>query len=255
MTQWPAMSLIDVDITDRVATITLNNPERRNSLTLDMADEMSATVEQVESMDVGAMVVTGAGKAFCAGADLDVLEAADGPSLVRIYKSFTRLHASNVPSIAAVNGPAVGAGFNLALCADLRLAGPDAYFDTGFGRLNIHPGGGSTWLMTKQLGLQGAMALAVFGESLDADEAERIGMVWKTIRDGDVVTAAQEMALRAASAPPMLMRKVNHTVNKMLGVEEHGLATQLELDEQLWSLRQPEAREAIAAQITRISAS
>ena len=247
------MSLIDVDITDRVATITLNNPERRNSLTLEMADEMSETVERLESMDVGAMVVTGAGRAFCAGADLDVLEAADGPSLVRIYKSFTRLHASNIPSIAAVNGPAVGAGFNLALCADLRLAGPDAYFDTGFLRLNIHPGGGSTWLMTRQLGLERTMALALFGETLDADEAERVGMVWKTIRDGDVVTTAQEMASRAASGPPMLIRKVNHTINKMLRVEEHGLATQLELDEQLWSLRQPEAQEAIAALKAQIS--
>ncbi len=109
--------------------------------------------------------------------------------------------------------------------------------------------------MTRPLGLGRALALAVFGETLDAEGAERVGLVWRTVRDGDVVETSQAMAHRAAAVPPVLMRKVNHTVNRMLSVDNHGAATQLELDEQLWSLRQPEAVEAITAQKARIAGS
>lgn len=247
------MSLVRTEIADRVALITLSDPDHRNALSLAMADELATTIEDIERQDVGAMVITGEGRAFCAGADLEVLQRAEGTELVRIYKAFTRLYQSNIPSIAAVNGPSVGAGFNLALSADLRLAGESASFDAAFLKLDVHPGGGSTWLLTRQLGLQGAMALTTFIETLDGREAERVGLVWRCLPDDQLLPTALELAGRAAAHPPALMQKLNHTIGRMFAVQDHGSAVQIEMDEQLWSLRQPEAKAAIAARMAQIS--
>ena len=106
------MSLVRTEMVGRVAVITLDDPDRRNALSLAMSDELADTVDRLETQDVGAMVITGAGKSFCAGADLGLLERAEGTELVRIYRSFGRIFQSNIPSVAAVNGAAVGAGFD-----------------------------------------------------------------------------------------------------------------------------------------------
>jgi enoyl-CoA hydratase len=248
------MSLLRTEIADRVATITLTNPERRNALYLDTADALVDAIEELERADVGAMVITGEGSAFCAGADLDVLERADSRELVRIYKAFTRVYTSHIPSIAAINGPAVGAGFNLALCCDLRIAAESARFDAAFLRLAVHPGGGSTWLLTRQIGVEATIAMTLFQEVVDGSEAARIGLVWRCVPDDEVVADATKMARRVAALPPALARKVNHTITRMLSVENHGQAMQYESEEQMWSLRQPEAKAAIAALRERISA-
>ncbi len=247
------MSLVRTEIADRVALITLCDPEHRNALTLPMADELATAIENVERQEVGAIVVTGEPPAFCAGADLGVLERGDGTELVRIYKAFTRLYQCNIPSIAAVNGAAVGAGFNLALSADMRLASTSAFFDTGFLKLAVHPGGGATWLLTRQLGLQATMALTMFVESLDGPEAQQRGLVWKCLPDDELLPTAMELAQRAARHPPVLMQKLNHTIGRMFTISEHGPAVQAEMDEQLWSLRQPEAQAAIRARRGQIS--
>lgn len=247
------MSLVRTEISDRVALITLCDPEHRNALTLPMADALAIAIEEVERQDVGALVVTGEPPAFCAGADLGVLERGEGTELVRIYKTFTRLYQCAIPSIAAVNGAAVGAGFNLALSADLRLAATSAFFDTGFLKLAVHPGGGATWLLTRQLGFQATMALTMFVETLDASEAEQRGLVWKCLPDDQLLPTALELAHRAARHPPALMQKLNHTIGRMFTITEHGPAVQAEMDEQLWSLRQPEAQAAIRARRGQIS--
>lgn len=246
------MSLVRTEINDRVAVITLSDPEHRNALSLEMADELSETVERLELQDVGAMVITGEGSAFCAGADLGLLQRAEGTDLVRIYRSFGRVHSSNIPSIAAVNGAAVGAGFNLALVCDLRVAAESALFDTGFLRLAVHPGGGSTWLMRQLLGVEGTVALTLFEETLDGRGAERVGLAWRCVPDADLVATAVQMAGRAARHPAELARKLRHTIGRMETVAEYGSAVQIEMDEQLWSLNQPDARAAIAARMEQI---
>ncbi len=120
---------------------------------------------------VGAIVVTGEDPAFCAGGDLGELAAADPATLHTVYAGFLAVAECPLPTIAAVNGAAVGAGLNLALACDLRLAGPRARFDARFLSLGLHPGGGYTWMAQRVLGPQGAAALTLFGEVVDAAEA------------------------------------------------------------------------------------
>ena len=141
------MSLVLVDVADGVATLTLNNPAERNTLTAPMVAEIVAAMDAVEADSaVGAVVVTGAAPAFCAGANLGNLAEATKESLGGIYEGFLRIARSPLPTIAAVNGAAVGAGMNLALGCDLRLAARRAKFDTRFLQIGIHPGGGHTWI-------------------------------------------------------------------------------------------------------------
>src|SRR4249919_3896354 len=137
------MTLVHVDIADGVATMTLDDPDRRNALTLPMVDEIVAAMDAIEKDEgVGAIVVTGAPPAFCAGADLgNLVDTGDGPGFRAIYEGFLRVARSPLPTIAAVNGAAVGAGMNMALGCDLRIAARRAKFDTRFIQIGLHPGG------------------------------------------------------------------------------------------------------------------
>jgi enoyl-CoA hydratase len=247
---------IRIDRHDRVAVLTLTDPDRRNALNLDMCAEMLDAVDALETdPDVGALVVTGEGSAFCAGADLSQLGSSQREGLKSIYAGFLRVAASELPTVAAVNGAAVGAGMNLALACDVRLAGPRARFDTRFLDLGLHPGGGHTWMMRRALGPQATFATVIFGQVLDAAEAERVGLVWKAIMDGDgdVVEAAVAMAARAASAPTKVTRLVKATIDDMSTVSNHMDAVERELDPQVWSLNQPAFAERLAALQSKIS--
>ncbi|MFM9225410.1 MAG: enoyl-CoA hydratase-related protein, partial [Actinomycetota bacterium] len=162
------MSLVLVSVTDGVATLTLNNPDERNTLTGPMVEEITAAMDRIEGdSSIGALVVTGAAPAFCAGANLGNLPKASGDSLGTIYEGFLRVARSPLPTIAAVNGPAVGAGMNMALGCDVRVAARRARFDTRFLQIGIHPGGGHTWMLRRIVGPQAASALVLFGEVVD----------------------------------------------------------------------------------------
>jgi enoyl-CoA hydratase len=247
------MSFINTEIVDRVATVTLNDPDRRNALNMDLVHELCETVRSLEHSDVGAMVLTGQGPAFCAGADLTALENADGPALRDIYRAFIDVFESPIPSVAAINGSTVGAGLNLALACDVRVAAESAFFDTGFLKLNVHPGGGHTWLLVREVGLQAAHAMTIFGETLDGRAAERLGLVWKCLPDDEVLPAALKMAAYAASHPKQLMGQVKGTVDEMLAIDTHPAAVDFEFERQMWSIRQPEFKEAIAQMKAKIT--
>lgn len=248
------MTLVLVDVTDGVATLTLNRPEERNTLTAPLVAEIVAAMDAIEADDsVGAVVVTGAPPAFCAGANLGNLATADGQSLGSIYEGFLRIARSPLPTLAAVNGAAVGAGMNLALGCDVRLAARRARFDTRFLQLGIHPGGGHTWMLRRIAGPQLAMAAVVFGEVLDGAEAERVGLVHRCVEDDELLPAAHEMARRAASAPRELVITAKATIQAMADIDDHPSAVQRELEPQLWSTRQPWFAERLAAVQQRIS--
>jgi enoyl-CoA hydratase len=247
------LETIRIERRDRVAVLTLADPDRRNALNLDMCAEMIDAIDALETdPDVGALVVTGEGSAFCAGADLSQLGASQRDGLKSIYSGFLRVAACELPTVAAVNGAAVGAGMNMALACDVRLAGPRARFDTRFLDLGIHPGGGHTWMMRRVLGPQATFATVVFGEVLDAPDAERVGLVWRAV-EGDVVEAAIAMAARAAAAPPELARMVKATIDDMAVVWNHTDAVERELDPQVWSINQPAFAERLAALQAKIS--
>ncbi len=248
------MTLVLLEIVDRVATLTLNNPAERNTLTHPMVEEILAAMDVIESdEEVGAIVVTGAPPAFCAGANLGNLAESSEASLGNIYEGFLRIARSPLPTLAAVNGAAVGAGMNLALGCDVRLAGRRAKFDTRFLQIGIHPGGGHTWMLRRIAGPQTAMAAVVFGEVMDGAEAERVGLVHRCVDDDALLAAAQAMAKRAADAPRELAITVKQTIKDMADVSEHPAAVKRELDPQLWSTRQPWFAERIAALQAKIS--
>jgi enoyl-CoA hydratase len=234
------MSLVIVDKSDGVATLTLNNPTERNTLTAPMVADILAAMDDVENDSaIGAIVVTGAAPAFCAGANLGNLATATPESLSNIYEGFLRIARSPLPTIAAVNGAAVGAGMNLALGCDVRIAARRAKFDTRFLQIGIHPGGGHTWMLRRIAGPQATMATVIFGEILDGAEAERVGLVWKCVDDDALLATAHEMAVRAASAPRELLTVTKETIQAMSGIDANSDAVKREIDPQVWSTRQP----------------
>lgn len=239
---------VDIDAERRVATLTLDEADRRNSLTLPMVAEIVAAVDDLETRDdVGALVVTGAGSAFCAGADLGHLGASRESGLRDIYEGFLRIGRSTLPTVAAVNGAAVGAGMNLALCCDLRVAARRARFDTRFLQLGLHPGGGHTWMLQRAVGPEAARAMVLFGEVLDGEAAQRAGLVWRCVYDGELLESATALAARAASAPRELATRLKQTLNTVAAIDEHADAVDAELGPQVWSLDRPEFQERLAA--------
>jgi enoyl-CoA hydratase len=260
------LSLLGVDVDQRVAIVTLDDPERRNVLSLAMVDEIVAAFDALEDdTDVGAVIVTGAPPAFCAGADLSHLagagqtgdqsgaEAEDQSGLRSVYDGFLRVARSSLPTVAAVNGPAVGAGMNLALACDVRMAARSARFDTRFLKLGLHPGGGHTWMLRRLAGAQTAAAMVLFGEVLGGAEAVEAGLAWRCVDDNALLEHACALAAKAAEAPPALVRRAKETIAAMAHVTDHDEAVQVELTAQLWSLQQPEFAERLAAMRERIS--
>jgi enoyl-CoA hydratase len=240
-----------VDVADHIALITVNDPDRRNAVTFEMSAGLRRAVDAAEADDdVHAVIVTGAGKAFCAGADLTALGEATEDGLRRIYDGFLAIADCALPTIAAVNGAAVGAGLNLALAADVRIAGPAALFDPRFQKLGIHPGGGATWMLNRAVGPQAARAALLFGMRFDAESAVRHGLALEVA--DDAVAAARALAAGPASAPRDVviatkasMRATAHpgTVDSDL----HRVAVDVEIGPQATSIESPEFAARLAA--------
>lgn len=243
--------LVLTQVEDRVALITVNDPDRRNAVTADISAALRTAIESAEDdPDVHALIVTGAGKAFCAGADLSALGAATEDGLRIIYDGFLALADCSLPTIAAVNGPAVGAGLNLALAADVRIAGPTALFDPRFQKLGIHPGGGATWMLQRAVGPQVARAALLFGMRFDADAAVRYGLALQVSEDP--VAAARELAAGPASAPREVVlatkASMRATANPgTVDVDQHRTAVEVEIGPQAISIESPEFAARLAA--------
>lgn len=249
------MARVHTDIADGVAVLTLDDPDRRNALDLAFCEEITAALDSIEAdPGVGAVVVTGAPPAFCAGADLSHLgSSGNKDGLLAIYEGFLRVGRCPLPTIAAVNGPAVGAGMNLALVCDLRLAGRSARFDARFLQLGIHPGGGHTWMLRQIAGPEAAFATVVFGEVLDGPAAERHGLVWRCVEDDELVATAKAMGAKAASAPVELVKKATATIRTIGSATEHADAVYRELLPQAWSTEQPHFQATLEKLRQRIS--
>jgi enoyl-CoA hydratase len=236
--------LVLVHVDHHVAVITINDPDRRNAVTFEISAALRAAVDAVEAdTDVHALIVTGAGKAFCAGANLTALGDATEDGLRTIYDGFLAVANCALPTIAAVNGAAVGAGLNLALAADVRIAGPHALFDPRFQKLGIHPGGGATWMLQRAVGPQVARASLLFGMSFDAETAVRHGLALEVAEDS--VAAARELAAGPAGAPREVVlatkASMRATANPgFIDNEQHSIAVDIELGPQATSIESPE---------------
>ena len=243
--------LVRYALADRVVVITVNDPDRRNAVTEAMSSELRDAVQRAESdSQAHAVVITGAGKAFCAGADLSALGAATDQGLERIYAGFMAVARCALPTIAAVNGAAVGAGLNLALAADVRIAGPHAMFDPRFQKLGIHPGGGATWMLHRAVGPQVARAALLFGMRFDAEDAVRHGLALSVAEDP--LAAALDLAAGPASAPRevVLATKASMRATAIPGftdLDHHEAAKNIELGPQAASIESPEFAARLAA--------
>jgi enoyl-CoA hydratase len=243
---------------DGVAVLTIDAPASRNALTLDLSAQLSAAVTAAENDEsVHAVIVTGAPPAFCAGADLTALGAAKEEGLRAIYDGFLAVARCTLPTIAAVGGAAVGAGLNLALAADVRLAGPRAKFIARFLDLGLHPGGGMTWMIQRLVGPQQAAAMTLFGEALDAEAAVRAGLALRLV-DGDhvqLLEAALALAKPATQAPREVVLSTKLSMRRTRALAEHADAVDVEIEPQLASLESPAFFERLARLQARISAS
>ncbi len=232
---------------EHVALLTLDDERRRNALSRELVDEIVAAFGEMEADDdVAAVVITGAGSVFCAGGDTTALAryasgdatSAERADIAQVYEGFLRVHRSPLPTIAAVNGPAVGAGMNLALACDVRLAGASARFDARFLRIGLHPGGGHLWLLERAVGPQTALAMTLFGAPLNADDAVARSLAWSAHPDGELVDAALTMAGRAATVPKELTARAKDTLRRAAWQPDFDTAVLTELQHQTWSFGQ-----------------
>jgi enoyl-CoA hydratase len=231
-----------------VAWVTVDDPARRNALDVELATRLAESIAAADAdPGVGALVVTGAGDAFCAGADrATLLAAAAAPIEERrrvigaLYRPFLQLREARKPTVAVVRGAAVGAGLNLVLAADVALATPGARFRTGFLPLGIHPGGGHTAMLQARVGAQAAAALLLFGETLDGARAEALGLVYACVDDAAIVEAAQALAARAAAFPREVTAATRATLRLAASAPFDEVLAR-ELDAQAESLGRPEA--------------
>jgi enoyl-CoA hydratase len=250
--------LVQLDVRAGVAVLTLNDPARRNVLSAPLVSAIAAAMDAAESDDATrCIVVTGAGSAFCAGAELATLrQAADGAfdDVEVVYQGFLRVRESPLPVIAAVNGPAVGAGFNLALACDVRLAGPAARFDTRFAALRLHPGGGHAWMLAHAVGVQQATLACLFGQAWDAEQARQAGLVAEVI-DGDLVAAAVALGQRLAAQERAYVERLTATLRATVSTLDHADAQAAETGAQRWSATRPAFLDGVAAIEQRIAQS
>jgi len=235
---------LHVERRDRVAVLTLDDPDRRNALTSGLVQEILTGVDRLEDdEEIGALVVTGAPPAFCSGADVGALGAVsagneDRGSLPLIYEGFLRFYRCTLPTVAAVNGPAVGAGLNLALACDIRVASPAGRFDCRFARIGLHPGGGHTRLLTEAIGPQAAAAMVLAGESPNGERAAALGLAWTCVDETELLDEATRLAARAADLPRELARQVKASLRETPRLPSLDDAVALELDRQRWSIEQ-----------------
>lgn len=225
-----------MDRRGRVAVLTLDDPERRNALSAEMVDQIVETVTACEAdADVGALVITGAAPAFCSGADVSALgemSGRDAGEVRSIYDGFLSVRSCNLPTVAAVNGPAVGAGFNLALCCDVRISATSARFDARFARIGLHPGGGHVWMLERAVGPQAAAAISLFGERVEGPRAAELGLVWRCVADDDLLEDAVALAANAAELAPDLAAALKTTLREAPWHADFEAAVRVELTRQ-----------------------
>ena len=212
---------ISLDRSGTVSTLTLNRPEARNALDLVMRRELLAALDDVEAdPETRVLVLTGAGGHFCSGGDVKSMRerrhtAAEGRARVEaLNRLVLRLVDFPRPTIAMVDGFAVGAGCNLALCCDLVVASDRARFGEVFRQVGLVPDGGGTWLLSRVVGLARAKELIFTADVIDATEAARIGLVNRVVPPSELDAATRALAERIASGPPAILRLAKHLVNR-----------------------------------------
>ncbi len=221
-------------VNDGIALLTLNRPNRRNSFTLSMIHRWADLLIEANADDaVRVIVVTGAGGAFCAGIDLDVLETIELTAKARrefltneVHRVARAVEASDKPIIAAVAGPAVGAGMDMALMCDIRIAAQSAKFAESYVNLGLVPGDGGGYYLPRLVGTAKALELLLTGDTLTGQQAADLGIANHVVPDDSLMDATMKLAATIAAKPPIAVKLIRHTVYESQGTD---LATALDL--------------------------
>ncbi|MFL5772738.1 MAG: enoyl-CoA hydratase-related protein [Flavisolibacter sp.] len=215
------MSLVNFEIKNSIAFITLNRPEKYNAFNREMALAMQQTLDDCQDTKVRCVLITGAGKAFSSGQDLEEVVAPDGLDVHVIlgehYNPIIRkIRKLEKPVVAAVNGVAAGAGANIALCCDITVASKSASFLQAFSKIGLIPDSGGTYFLPRLTGWQKAAALMMLGDKIAAEEAERIGMIYKVFPDETFFKDAEQIALMLAQMPTKALALTKLALNNSL---------------------------------------
>jgi len=227
------------DITGSVATLTLNRPDKLNAFTAGMHAELREAMDRVRSTQgIRVLLITGAGRGFCAGQDLSERAMAQGRAPVDLgstleanYNPLIRgLRELPIPVVCAVNGVAAGAGCNLALAGDIVLAARSASFMQAFSRIGLMPDAGGTWILPRTVGLARAMALAMLADKVSAEQAEAWGMIWRCVDDAQFAAEVKRLCDTLAAGPTKAYGLIKQALYASLG---NGLSEQLSLEARL----------------------
>ena len=218
--------------------VTLNRPQRLNAFTEDMHRALKAALDEAEAdRDCRALLLTGAGRGFCAGQDLNDRLVKPGETIMlsatleQYYNPLIRkLRALPFPVVAAVNGVAAGAGANIALACDIVLAAKSANFVQAFAKIGLVPDSGGSWFLPRLLGSARARALALLAEPVSAEKAENWGLIWKSVADGDLMAEAEKLCARFAAGPTYGYSLIKRALDAS---ETNDLSTQLDLERDL----------------------
>ncbi|MGH2939712.1 MAG: enoyl-CoA hydratase/isomerase family protein [Solirubrobacterales bacterium] len=225
---------IEYSVAKHVATIVLNRPQRKNAFTLEMIDDWARCLREAQAdPEVRAVVVYGAGGAFCAGVDLDVFAGREHNPLSEKRLLSDRVHAVALaadalskPYLAAITGVAIGAGFDMALMADIRLAARTARMAEGYVNVGLVPGDGGCYYLPRIIGTANALRLLWTGDKVSAEQALELGLVSEVFEDDELVDGALALAGRIAAQPPVAVELIKRAVH--LG-EGQDLRSALEL--------------------------
>ena len=221
---------ITLDIENQIATITLNRPERLNACSLDMADEISDALDRLG--DARVLILTGAGRAFCSGADLAArgerpVTGGQGSYIALTQKynpMILKLARLDVPVICAVNGPAAGVGCSIGLVGDFVVAAKSGYFLQAFVNIGLVPDGGSSWILPRLIGKARATQMMMLGEKISGEQAEQWGMIYKCVDDAALAGEVSALAARLATGPTLSYATMRRNILTAL---EHGLSDTL----------------------------
>jgi 2-(1,2-epoxy-1,2-dihydrophenyl)acetyl-CoA isomerase len=240
----PELETLDIEIDGQVGTLTLNRPDALNAMSPDLISELTtAAAWLADRAPIRALIITGAGRAFCSGGDVNWFkrgvsdERVDLPSEVRrgaelLHNAIVDIRRIPYPVIAAVNGPAAGAGMSLALSADIRIASDEAFLAIAYGRIGAAPDGGMTYFLPRVVGPAKALELALNDPNLDAQAALEAGLVTEVVPADEVLSRAREKAEKLAAKAPYYVRmtkrllheSIENSLTDHLQLERHGIA-------------------------------
>ncbi len=236
--------LVASSLDDGVGVLELDDKARRNALSHDMSNALADAVQTLLDEHAKAIVLTASAPVFSAGGSIDDLLDPPGP-LSAAYRGLHALVSCPVPTIAAVGGPAIGAGVSLPLACDVVVVSPAARFDPRFLDIAIHPGGAHLWHLSRRVGYQGAAAMVLFGDVLTGEDAVRAGLAWRCMPAAKLVPTAVGLAQRVAGRPPGLVARTKDTLRRTAGLDDPAEAEEMELEAQEWSVAQPEHHDAV----------